>query len=391
MLASRGYHRQTWTGASRIDSSATAASGSTWLARAGLYLLAWVLVGVLAGSQALLTYAAAGDRTSPRLVYGVTLSFWLPWALAGVLVLLAAHRFPLRRKGLYAAVAMHLALNALLAAGVITVYRTMRAGLGYPPRATFGVDYLRTLNTSVIVYWGLVALAELAAHQKRHRERERRAADLAARLQQAQLRALRAQLQPHFLFNTLNAIQAHLRDDPARADDMVAALAELLRSTLRDDVPAEVSVRDELDFIRRYLDLQQLRLGDRLLVHLDIETAAYEARFPFLMLQPLVENAIEHGVEGRRGPGRITIGGHIEGERLSLTVEDDGPGPGARRGKEGRGPLGLANIRERLRNLYGEQGGLRLEGREGGGTRVTVVVPFHRPAVAAGETGASWP
>lgn len=306
----------------------------------------------------------------------MTLSYWMPWAVAGLVVVAAARRFPLRRKGLAGALGVHLGLTLTLPLAVLALDRWLRTALGYPPRSTFGVDYFRTLNTSTIIYWGLVVLVELGARQRGLREREQRAAELAGRLKEAQLRSLQARIEPHFLFNTLNAIQAHVREDPGRADDMVAALADLLRATLREDVPAEVPLREELDFIGRYLDLQSLRLGDRLKVRFDVDPSVQDAPVPHFVLQPLVENAVEHGVASRSEVGNVEIRGRVENGMLVLSVEDDGPGPAWVAARRDPGPIGLANTRERLVRRYGPEASLDLRAREGGGARATVCIPF---------------
>jgi two-component system, LytTR family, sensor kinase len=205
------------------------------------------------------------------------------------------------------------------------------------------------------------------------RERTLRAEAMA---QRAQLEALRYQIHPHFLFNTLNAISTLVVDK--RNDDasrMISRLSDFLRLTLSGPVVDEVSVTEEIDFVRRYLDIEQVRFGDRLTVQIDVASDAWAARLPYLILQPVVENAIRHGVAPREGGGRVRIAVTRDGARLRIVVADDGA-PWSADSSRGGERIGLANTRERLRRLYDDAQRLDIESTDQG-TRVTIELPFH--------------
>jgi signal transduction histidine kinase len=220
------------------------------------------------------------------------------------------------------------------------------------------------------------------------RERSLRAEALAHR---ARLDALRYQLQPHFLFNTLNAISTLVVEErSAEAARMIARLSDFLRATLDAPGRDEIPLAEELDHARRYLDIEQVRFGERLIVSIDLDPEAGAALVPALVLQPLVENAIRHAVAPREAGGRITIEARRAGDRLHLVVADDGPG--TTQSSSGGFGIGLANTRERLGQLYGDAYRLQLTNQ--GGTRVTIELPFHaaprvEPAGVASSDGAA--
>jgi two-component system, LytTR family, sensor kinase len=190
----------------------------------------------------------------------------------------------------------------------------------------------------------------------------------------AQLQALRGQLRPHFLFNTLHAVQTLMQTDPARAERAITLLGDLLRRSLADDGQQAVALEAELDFALRYLEIEKVRLGSRLEVEVDVPEECRWARVPSFVLHPLVENAIRHGVARSAGPGRVAIRARRAGQRLELAVEDNGPGFERAAPTSGTG-IGLANTRARLALLHGDQADLRVE-RTGGTTSVRVELPW---------------
>lgn len=195
------------------------------------------------------------------------------------------------------------------------------------------------------------------------------------------------QLQPHFLFNTLHAISALVHEDAEEADRMVAHLSELLRLSLENAGAQEVTLRQELEFLEPYLQIEQARFGNRLALRRDIAADVLDARVPNLVLQPLVENAVRHGIASRSGPGLVEISARRAGDRLRLEVRDNGSGlPAAGALREG---VGLGNTRARLQQLYGADHRLEMRNVEGGGLRVTLEIPFAVLDGAPGpETGA---
>jgi two-component system, LytTR family, sensor kinase len=239
----------------------------------------------------------------------------------------------------------------------------------------------RTL-TYFTVFLVMVALLHAAHYYRAERAREVREAGLARGLAEARLAALRTQLQPHFVFNVLNAVTTLLHADPMAADRMLTRFAALLRVILHEGTE-EHALERELDLLARYVELMQLRFGDRIVVEWAVADAARGARVPFLVLQPLVENAYEHGLAGRETGGRVRIGAARAGDRLQLVVEDDGSGLDVEagsiigRGNAGTGSgIGLRNTRDRLAQLYGARASLVLERPPGGGTRALVTLPF---------------
>lgn len=224
-----------------------------------------------------------------------------------------------------------------------------------------------------LAYVALLGLAHAGVFHRRYREREQQASLLESRLNQARLRALQTQLQPHFLFNTLNGIATLLRRDPAKAEEMLLSLSDLLRISLSSSHRQEIPLREEMDFLGRYLAIQRMRFGDRLRVTEQVEPSALDCLVPALLLQPLVENAIRHGLEPSGKPGELRIAGARDGEWLRLAVEDDGVGlpPGDKQ----RAGVGLANVRERLAALYGGAHEFNIAERPGGGVVVNIKLP----------------
>lgn len=245
---------------------------------------------------------------------------------------------------------------------------------------TFGYLFKNLLITytssNVFKYW-IVVLGNLGWHYyKAYRERERQAGALATELVQARLQALRMQINPHFLFNTLNTISALIHENPNAADRMVVRLSELLRRTLdRGDVQ-EVPLREELEFLKGYLEIEQMRFSDRLTVTYDIEPKTNELLVPHLILQPLVENALRHGIMPREEAGQVEITARIlDGQHLELKVRDNGNGLAPANGSPGREGIGLNNIRSRLTQLYGDTQQFEIGNAVGGGVEARVRIP----------------
>jgi signal transduction histidine kinase len=262
----------------------------------------------------------------------------------------------------------------------------MHPGEGGPPRRFFTMLATSRWQLHLAAYWVSVSLTSAWQQRRRAEERERKALELTAGLSQAKLDALRLQLQPHFLFNTLNAIATLVHRDPDAADEMITSLSDLLRLSL-ETTTAEVSLRRELELLERYLAIERVRLGDRLRVDQTIAPDTLDAAVPPLMLQTLVENAIRHGLEPRSAPGTVTIRAARDADKLRLTIADDGRGlPAADAQTERRG-IGLANTEARLRELYGDDGRIRLLAPETGGVRVELELPWR--AAPAPQTGAA--
>jgi LytS/YehU family sensor histidine kinase len=233
------------------------------------------------------------------------------------------------------------------------------------------------------VYLVIVSLAHALVYFRRAQQRDRRALELEANLAQARLQSLRTQLHPHFLFNTLNAISTLVHTAPRQADDMIGNLSALLRLSLDSATEQEVPLGRELDFLDRYLDIEQIRFGPRLRVEKKIAAESRGALVPTFILQPLVENAIRHGIEPQASPGVVGIEARREGETLRVIVSDTGVGlaEGAATATRPAKGIGLSNTRARLQSLYPGRHRFNLHNAAGGGCVAEMEIPFHTETV----------
>jgi len=250
--------------------------------------------------------------------------------------------------------------------GRVTHAMVVAPGSARPGLVSSDVDYLRAIAA---LYGNRM---DALGREREAIERQSREAVLLQQVTEAELRALRAQINPHFLFNSLNTVADLIVRDPARAETMTLRLASVFRHVLAHSSRPLTTVRDEIEFLRAYLYIEEARFGDRLRVEIAVDEAAAGEAVPSLILQPLVENALKHGLAPKPGPGHLTIAVMAEESFLRLRVEDDGMGLGGRRESHG---VGLANVEERLTTLYQGRASVTLEAREGGGCRVTVLIP----------------
>jgi signal transduction histidine kinase len=312
---------------------------------------------------------------------------WLLYGALTPLVFLLARRLPLRRGHLARNIPIHFAAALLLCvlwAGAGLIYRHLLGlePMGAPLRAMEGW-FLITLPFGVAVYFAVLGVEHATVYYAEAREREVHAARLASQLAEARLGALRSQLNPHFLFNSLNAITVLVRDqDTGTASRMLEQLGEVLRQALQTDRSPEIPLAEEIGFLERYLAIEQVRFSDRLRARFAVDPAVLAAAVPSFVLQPLVENALRHGLARRTEGGSLVIVARREADDLVLEVSNDGPGLDPAATGERRG-LGLANTRERLATMYGERGRLTLADRPGGGVTATVRLPFHEVSAPA--------
>lgn len=245
----------------------------------------------------------------------------------------------------------------------------------------------------VFGYAAIAGFAQTVHFHRRAREREGREAALEAQLTKARLNALQAQLHPHFLFNALNAISTLLRRDPRAAQDALASFSELLRLALCQSTQPEVTLREDLEFLRRYVEIQQTRLGDRLHFEEVIAPEVLDVLVPALFLQPLVENAIRHGIEPSANPGVVRVIVQPQGERLVVTVQDNGAGLSNKENERSGGAgIGLLNLRSRLESLYGDRQKIDFGPQPEGGVTVRVELPLQQADRAEhAETAISLP
>ena len=330
-----------------------------WLAIFG----GWTGLAVFYAVTTSLTYRSTGRPGNWSLTFRRSLSEWWLWALLTPAVAWLARRFPLHGPCRWRNAAMHVAIAVALAFGTTVADRATFAWLtGF--RAYI---LLSTVALHFTIYFVIVAAAHGLEYYRRSREREQ----LEARLAEARLQLLNMQLQPHFLFNTLNTIAELVHDDPESADRMIAGLSDLLRKTLDLGEAQEVTLDEELRVLDLYLDIQRIRFGDRLQVLLDIPGDARSARVPPLLLQPLVENSIRHGLAARTSAGRIEIRARRTDRRLTIDIVDDGESIAA----EARRGIGLNNVRARLEALYGDSFTLDLAPAPARGTHVRIDIP----------------
>ncbi len=295
------------------------------------------------------------------------------------LVILFTFRYPLERRVLRANLTRHLALYALFTmafAGFRLVWAMMTGGMekGDTPWLLYRVYLMLAFNANIWIYGPAVVAGQLILVLRRIRERELQAERLRTELVRAELQTLRAQLHPHFLFNTLHSISALIRTNPHAADKMLIRLSDLLRTTLQNSGVQEVPLKTELEVLENYVQIEQVRFQDRLRVHMEIDPELLDAQVPFLALQPIAENCIRHGISKRADAGEITITIKRSGDKMEITIADNGPGFDLRPGHNG---LGMANTRARLERLYGAAQSFTAGNRPEGGAIVTLTVPLH--------------
>jgi hypothetical protein len=303
------------------------------------------------------------------------------WAtLLTPLVLLLCARFPLDRKSFVKVFVAHL----LAITGVVCIdvaIKTLLGGTVFPGAQTypFFPQYRRYLfseaEADIQIYLLIAFIGYVVAYYSALRDQERHAAELETHLVRAELQVLKMQLQPHFLFNTLHSIASLVHTDPRAAKKMICSLGDLLRATLAAEDLPQVSLRRELDFLEMYLDIQRVRFQDRLLVELRVADDILDAKVPYMLLQPLVENAIKHGVARRSGLGRVEVEIRKEAEELLISVVNDSVAAGAVTEHDGLG-IGLENIRSRLKILYDSRGRLSARELNDGRFRVEIEIPF---------------
>ena len=312
----------------------------------------------------------------------ISLIDWYTCAIFFPLFFVAIRRWPLDRQHLLTRIPLHLGLTLAAVVAKYALYFPLRAWVTESERPPFLQGIAVSAISEAIAFGCVVAVLHAIEFYRRYRERETFSLQLQARLSDAQLRALRAQLNPHFLFNTLNAATTLLHRDPDGADAMLTRLGELLRLTLRADPDHETRLHEEVSLLERYLDIMRIRFSDRVTVQTSIDPRVTEALVPAFILQPIVENAFEHGVARLQRPGTIDIRAIPIEDSLVLTVHDNGTGPA---GAEPGNGVGLANTRRRLTELYGENGSLELKSAPNAGTIVEVRMPlrFDAPALLA--------
>jgi sensor histidine kinase YesM len=364
-------------------------------------LVGWTLIGL----SFTLNYYLFADHyvaifkeqpTLPQMLVW-ELPYWFIWAALSPLVFWIARRFPIERPQRI----MHGLMHAFACLFISTTHRALYLLIGWVLHVAayqrlaslqelYSYLFLFNLPTGFMSYATILMFTQVVEYYRRHRDEELKLSRLNTELAEAKLRAaeaqlgaLKMQLQPHFLFNTLNSISALLEEDADAADRMLARLGDFLRMTLQNSGEQEVPLQQELDFLRCYLDIERVRFEDRLRIDLSIDGDCLQARVPNLILQPLVENAIKHGIARSSDAGLIEIEARHVDSALRLRVRDNGPGSAPLSlSKEG---VGLVNTRARLEQMFGSDHSFETGLVAGGGFEVAIRIPF-RSAAPAIET-----
>lgn len=358
--------------------------------RYGIVIGVWGLVGLVSASQVYLASRSMGhDEAGFFDVAWWVMPVWLLWALLTPAIVRVSRAFPLERGRLARTLPVHAVAGtgfALLHLGWWLIWTQWVSPYRLEDRAWTEMAWVYVqarFNVSFLVYWAIVGATHADTYAGRLRQRELDASRLAGQLSEARLGALRARIHPHFLFNTLHAISTLVGRDPPRARDMIARLSDLLRLSLERDADQEITLREELEYIDLYLDIEQARFGDRLDVDLAIDPATLDALVPNLILQPLVENAIRHGIARLERRGALRITASRANGRIEIRIVNDVPPPEESSTAGGRG-IGLGNLRQRLDALYG--GGHALSARRVAESfEVTVELPFREAAPEVGS------
>jgi two-component system LytT family sensor kinase len=342
----------------------------------------WVAGALFEAGQSVLFMRAIG-RQHAWLIFGTELASWLPWAFATPLVIGLARRYDIIRATTIKSTSVHFAAFAavsLVAEAWFAVLQVLFNPWDYARQPTFVDTWRTSLLFQVLTYLMVYALILTVTYVTDARERMARqmteTARLSEELSKSQLAALRQQIEPHFMFNTLHSITGLVRDyRNDAAVSMIVGLSEFLRRALEDSHRSQVTLAEEVEYLQRYLDIQKVRFGERLQVSMDIPEELLRAQVPNLLLQPLVENAIKHGIAKRAAGGAVRIAGACHNGNLCLRVYNDGA-DSPKEWQATRSGVGISNLRTRLQILHGEQTDLQLKHDDAGGVEAVVTLPL---------------
>ncbi|WP_233842590.1 histidine kinase [Dyella sp. 2HG41-7] len=349
----------------------------TWIAAI------WCAGALFDASQTIFLMHAIGAGKSWALPFAIAFVSWLPWALLTPFIVELSRRRPIVRGAISKAAAAHLAAFAVVST-VASAWSAMLRVVFNPwrhnPPPVFSNTWFTSITDQILTFaiaYALIATITYVVDSRQNIERQRaETARLNEELSQAQLAALRGQMEPHFMFNTLNSIVGLVRDQRNDAAvGMIVGLSEFMRRASEDSHRAQVTLSEEVEYLQRYIDIQKVRFGNRLRVSMDIPKELGDAQVPNLLLQPLVENAIKHGVSKRVAGGEIRVAGARHDDTLRLTVYNDGPW-GQEDQEATSAGVGLDNLRTRLQILHGDRSELLLRPLDVGGVEVVVTLPF---------------
>ncbi len=353
-----------------------------------LVTLCWLIWGAFHASRLRIDIPGIDWPTA----FAYALPDALLWALLTPIPVYLGRRLPIQAGQVIPHGAMHLAVALLvavvhsLADTVLNVLLALVRGAPIDFTEMFGHLLFYSFHINVILYLAIVGIVQYIERAKSLQERERQASELRAQLSQARLEALRMQLRPHFLFNALHTISGLMEQDPRTGQKVVRQLGDLLRMSLSARDTPEISLEEELDFARAYLEIERARFRDRLDTRIDADADALTCGVPPFILQPIIENAVRHGIAQLQSGGRVEVSAVCRNGRLELRVSDNGPGLAAgvvEAKTEASGGIGIANTRARLRELYGQRHEFRMETGAEGGMTVTMILPRHVDEVAS--------
>jgi hypothetical protein len=335
--------------------------------------LLWNAYGIFSAQQTVL-YLHAVDVQPPPMRQLLPLGLataWI-WAALTPLVVWFAHRLRIGRSNWMWRLPIHLGVALVLVLIDVAIDREVYGLVGLRQQP-YDAMFLFQLDVNVASYLVIVAVTHAVNYYRWFRDRQYRASELAHELARAELQLLKMQLQPHFLFNTLNAISELIHENPEAADRTITRLSVLLRMSLDQAGSQEITLKHELEFLRAYIDIEQIRFRDRLTVEMQVEPQALDACVPTFFLQPLVENSIRHGFAPRAGPGRVGIFASARDGKLVVEVRDNGVGFRTGSVREG---VGIGNTRARLRQLYGDAHRFSMSADDDGGAVVSIEIPL---------------
>jgi two-component system, LytTR family, sensor kinase len=338
----------------------------------------WIILAFLsaAGSHVYIASIRGPETWAQLLAWELTVAFI--WSLLTPPIYALSRRFIFDRSNWQRILPLQLGLSVAITFVASCIVVWLEPFITWVPEAhlPFFADVLSHALMDFQRYWYIVLITQAISYYAKYRERELQSAQLEAQLALAQLEVLKIQLEPHFLFNTLNSIAALARNDGLAAENMTLQLADLLRSSLDAMGVHEVPLSRELTLLQKYIDIQQMRFRDRLIVEMDIAANTISALVPNMILQPLVENAIRHGISPRRAPGLVRIASRVVFDELWLEIADDGIGLTRFDGSIPPEGVGLRNTRARLQQLYNSDHRLILEDAVGGGCVIKIHIPF---------------
>lgn len=332
-----------------------------------LGIVTWTVLGLMSAAQNAAWRAFSGRRVDWLTIIPNSLVDWYTCAIFTPAFFWMVRRFPIRGTRWWSRLPAHLGGSIVFVFLKVALYTPLFRLLNPEEPRTYQDMLVGGFYADMLAYWAAIGVIHAIQYYVQ-------TARLDSALRAAELENLRAQIQPHFLFNTLQSISTLIHRDQRAADRMLTDLSDLLRLSLRNPTAQEVPLREELSFLERYLAIMRVRFGDRLAISVEAPEGVLDARVPSLVLQPIAENAIRHGMADRPDIGHVTVRAVPDGDKLLLEVTDDGPGLSALPATDGG--IGLANTRERIARLYGGRGDVRTLEASGGGLTVRLTIPL---------------